>query len=115
MKTGRLLTVIATLSISSLVFFIVFNSVILGDDKVSESATETLIPQIQDLQKEIEVLKGGISKLESGQKIPPTVARDLPSVNAIPHMNQSPKGSMQMEINGTPYYIIPLQNQSVDK
>lgn len=115
MKMGRLRTIIAVFSLSLLVFLIAFSSVILGDDETAKSTTETLISQIQALQKEIEILKERINRLESGQKIPPAVARDLPSVNAIPHMNQPPKGSMQMEINGTPYYIIPLQNQSVDK
>ena len=137
MKTGRLLTIIAVLSLSLLVFLIAFNSVILGDEKASESTTETLISQIQDLQKEIETLKERISKLESGQKMRPTVLEDLPSVNStprvitpaepraiprdlspvdiIPEINQLPKGSVRKEINGMTYYIIPLQDQSVDK
>jgi hypothetical protein len=149
MKTRRLLTVIAVLSISLLVFLIAFNSVILGNDKTSESTTETLISQIQDLRKEIEDLKEQISRLEDGQKIPPTVPqaqspivpedlpsvnitprvvsptvpqvkpppipRDLPSVNTTPHMNQLPKGSERREINGMTYYIVPLQDQNVDK
>lgn len=132
MKTRRLLTVIAVLSISLLVFLIAFNSVILGNDKTSESTTETLISQIQDLRKEIEDLKEQISRLEDGQKIPPTVpqaqspivpedlpsvniTRDLPSVNTTPHMNQLPKGSERREINGMTYYIVPLQDQNVDK
>ena len=123
MKTSRLLTILAVLSISSLVFLIAFNSVILGNDKASESTTEALISQIQNLQKEIEALKERISRLESGQKIPPTVPQvispgvpqDLPSINTIPHMNQLPKGSEQREINGMTYYIIPLQDQNVDK
>ncbi len=123
MKTSRLLTILAVLSISSLVFLIAFNSVILGNDKASESTTEALISQIQNLQKEIEALKERISRLESGQKIPPTVPQvispgvpqDLPSINTIPHMNQLPKGSERREINGMTYYIIPLQDQNVDK
>ena len=123
MKTSRLLTILAVLSISSLVFLIAFNSVILGNDKASESTTEALISQIQNLQKEIEALKERISRLESGQKIPPTVPQvispgvpqDLPSINTIPHMNQLPKGSERREINGMIYYIIPLQDQNVDK
>ncbi len=115
MKTSRLLTIIAALSISSLVLLITFNSTILGNEKASESTTETLIPQIQDLQKEIEALKERVGRLESERKIPPTVPQDLPSVNTIPHMNQLPKGSVEGEINGMIYYIIPLQNQNVDK
>ncbi len=115
MKMGRLLTIIAVLSLSLLVFLITFNSVILGDEKASESTTETLISQIQDLQKEIEALKERISKLESGQKMPSIVPEDLPSVDTIPHIDQLPKGSMRKEINGMTYYIIPLQDQSVDK
>ena len=94
MKTSRLLTILAVLSISSLVFLIAFNSVILGNDKASESTTEALISQIQNLQKEIEALKERISRLESGQKIPPTVPQvispgvpqDLPSVNITPRV-----------------------------
>ena len=73
MKMRRLLTIIAVFSMSSLVFLTVFNSVILGDDKTSEPTTEALISQIQDLRKEIKALKGRVSKLESGQKISPTV------------------------------------------
>ena len=115
MKMGRLLTIIAALSMSSLVFLIAFNSVILGDDKTSESTTETLISQIQDLQKEIEALKERISKLENEQKTPPAVPRDPPSVDAIPHMDQLPKGAVRREINGMTYYIIPLQDQNVDQ
>ena len=127
MKTSRLLTIIATLSISSLVLLIAFNSVILGNDKTPELTIETLIPQIQDLQKEIEALKERISRLEGEQKTPspvpqvtsPTVPRivprDLPPMNTIPHMNQLPKGSEQREINGMAYYIIPLQYQNVDR
>ena len=137
MKMGRLLTIIAVVSLSLLVFLIAFNSTILGDEKASESTTETLISQIQDLQKEVETLKERISKLESEQKMTPTVPEDLPSVNTTPrvitpaepraiprnlppvnttpHMNQLPKGSVQGEINGMTYYIIPLQDQSVDK
>ncbi len=115
MKTSRLLTIIAALSISSLVLLITFNSTILGNEKASESTTETLIPQIQDLQKEIEALKERVGRLESERKIPPTVPQDLPSVNTIPHMNQLPKGSVEGEINSMIYYIIPLQNQNVDK
>lgn len=144
MKMSRLLTIIAVLSLSLLVFLIAFNSVILGDDKASESTTEMLLSQIQDLRKEIEALKERISKLESEQKIPPAVPQvpsptvpedlpsidinpkvapivppdvpqDLPSVETIPKINQLPKGSVQKEINGMTYYIIPLQDQSVDK
>ena len=123
MKTRRLLTIIAALSISLLVFLIAFNSVILGNDKASESTTETLVSQIQDLQKEIEALKERISRLESGQKIPsivpqvksPIVPEDLPSVNTTPHMDRLPKGSERREINGMTYYIIPLQDQNIDK
>lgn len=131
MKTSRLLAIIAVLSISLLVFLIALNSVILGNDKTSELTTETLISQIRDLQKEIEVLKERISRLEGGQEIrptvpqdlpalpklktPSTVPRDLPSVNAIPDINQLPKGTVKREINGMTYYIIPLQDQNVDK
>ena len=147
MKMGRLLTIVAVLSLSLLVFLIAFNSVILGDEKASEPTTETLISQIQDLQKEIEALKERISKLESEQKMTPavphvpspTVPEDLPSVDitprvispgvpqvkppavprdlppTTPHVNQLPKGSVQGEINGMTYYIIPLQDQNVDK
>ena len=115
MKMGRLLTIIAVLSLSLLVFLIASNSVILGDEKASESTTETLISQIQDLQKEIEVLKERLSKLENEQEIPPVVPRDPPFVDAIPHMDQLPKGSIRKEINGMTYYIIPLQDQSVDE
>ena len=123
MKTGRLLTIIVLLSLSLLVFLIAFNSTILGDEKVSESTTETLILQIQALRKEIEDLKERIGRLEDGQKIPPTVPqvgppivpRDLPPVNTIPHMDQLPKGSVRREINGMTYYIIPLQDQNVDR
>ena len=111
MKMGRLLTIIAVLSLSLLVFLIASNSVILGDEKASESTTETLISQIQDLRKEIEALKERISKLESGQEIP----WDPPSGDIIPHMDQLPKGSQRKEINGMTYYIIPLQDQNVDK
>ena len=144
MKMGRLLTIIAVLSLSLLVFLIAFNSVILGVEKASEPTTEMLISQIQDLQKEIETLKERIGKLESGQKmrptvpqvpsptvpedlpsvdinpkvapiVPPDVPQDLPSVDRIPGINQLPKGSVQKEINGMTYYIIPLQDQNVDK
>ena len=149
MKTGRLLTIIVLLSLSLLVFLIAFNSVILGNEKASESTTETLISQIQDLQEEVKALKERISKLESGQKAPPTVPqvkspivpedlppvnttpriitptepqvgppivpRDLPPVNAIPNIDQLPKGSERREINGMTYYIVPLQDQNVDK
>ena len=141
MKTRRLLTIIAALSISLLVFLIVFNSAILGSEEASETTTETLISQIQDLQKEIEALKERISRLESGQKTPPTVPqdlpsvditprvispvvpqvrppvvpRDLPSINTTPYMNELPKGSERREINGMTYYIILLQDQNVGK
>ena len=115
MKTRRLLTIIAMLSLSLLVFLIAFDSVILGDEKASEPTTETLILQIQALRKEIEVLKERISKLESGQEMPSIVPEDLPSVDTIPNMNQLPRGSVRREINGMTYYIIPLQDQSVDK
>ena len=123
MKMGRLLTIIAVLSLSLLVFLIAFNSVILGEEEASEPTMETLISQIQDLRKEIEALKERISKLESEQGISPgvphvkspIVPEDLPSVDTIPHMDQLPKGSMRKEINGMIYYIIPLQDQSVDK
>ena len=64
MKMGRLLTIIAVLSLSLLVFLIALNPAILGDEKAAEPTTETLISQIQDLQKEIEVLKERISKLD---------------------------------------------------
>ena len=70
MKTRRLLTIIAMLSLSLLVFLIAFDSVILGNEKASEPTTETPISQIQDLRKEIEALEERISRLESGQKIP---------------------------------------------
>ena len=70
MKTRRLLTIIAMLSLSLLVFLIAFDSVILGNEKASEPTTETLISQIQALRKEIEALEERISRLESGQKIP---------------------------------------------
>ena len=121
MKTRRLLTIIAALSISLLVFLIAFNSVILGDEKASEPTTETLISQIQALRKEIEALEERISRLESGQKIPPTVPQvispgvlqDLPPINTTPHTNQLPKGSQRREISGMTYYIIPLQDQNV--
>ena len=115
MKMSRILAIIAVLSLSLLVFLVAFNSVILGDEKASEPTMETLVLQIQDLQKEVEALKKRISKLESEQKGPPVVPRDLPSVDTTPHMNQLPKGSQQKEINGMTYYIIPLQDQSVDK
>lgn len=144
MKTSQLLTIIAVLSLSLLVFLIAFNSVILGDEKASEPTMETLISQIQDLRKEVEALKERISKLESGQKIPaavpqvpsptvpedlpsvdtnpkvapivpPDVSQDLPSVETIPEINQLPKGSVQKEISDMTYYIIPLQDQNVDK
>ena len=115
MKMERLLTIIAVLSLSLLVFLIAFNSVTLGDEKASESTTETLISQIQDLRKEIAALKERINKLESEQKTPPVVPRDPPSVDTIPHMNQLPKGSIRKEINGMTYYIIPLQDQNVER
>ena len=144
MKMSRLLTIIAVLSLSLLVFLIAFNTVILGDEKASESTTETLISQIQDLRKEIEALKERLSKLENEQKIPPAIPQvrsptvpedlpsvdinpkvapivppdvpeDLPSVDAIPHIDQFPEGSVRREINGMTYYIIPLQDQKVDK
>ena len=144
MKMSRLLTIIAVLSLSLLVFLIALSSVILGDEKASEPTTEMLLSQIQDLQREIDTLKERISKLESEQKIPPAVPQvpsptvpedlpsvdinpkvapivppdvpqDLPSVEAIPEINQLPKGSVQKEINGMTYYIIPLQDQNVDK
>jgi hypothetical protein len=73
MKMGRLVAIIAVLSLSLLVFLVAFNSTILGAEKTSESTTEMLISQIQDLRKEIEALKERISKLEGGQKISPTV------------------------------------------
>ena len=71
----------------------------------------------------VKAVKERVSKLEGGQKILPTVPQvkshivleDLPSVNTTPHMNQLPQGSVQREINGMPYYIIPLQAQNVDK
>ena len=112
MKTGRLLTIIAVLSLSLLVFLIVFNSVVLGDEKASEPTTDTLISQIQDLQKEIEALKERISRLEGES---PAAPWDLPSVDTIPHVDQLPKGSVRREINDMTYYIIPLQDQNVDK
>ena len=123
MKTRRLLTIIAALSISLLVFLIAFNSVILGNEKASEPTTETLILQIQDLRKEIKDLKERIGRLEDGQKIPPTVPQaqspivpeDLSSINTIPNIDQLPKGSVRRAINGMTYYIIPLQDQNVDK
>ena len=110
-------------SISLLVFLIAFNSVILGNEKTVEPTMETLISQIQDLEKVVKALKERVSKLEGGQKILPTVSpvkspiapEDLPSVNTTPHMSQLPKGSVQREIKGMPYYIIPLQAQNVDK
>ena len=94
MKMGRLLTIIAVLGLSLLVFLIAFNSVILGDEKASEPTTETLISQIQDLRKEVEALKERISRLESRQGISPGVPWDPSSVDTIPHMNQPPKGSV---------------------
>ena len=115
MKMGRLLTIIAVLSLSLLVFLVAFNSVILGDEKGSEPTMETLISQVQDLRKEIEALKERISKLENGRKMPSIGPEDLPSVDTIPHIDQLPKGSVRREINGMTYYIIPLQDQSVDK
>ena len=69
MKMGRLLTIIAVLSLSLLVFLIAFNSTILGDEKASESTTETLISQIQDLQKEIEALRTCLKKKNPTQKL----------------------------------------------
>ena len=113
MKMGRLLTIIAVLSLSLLVFLVAFNSVILGDEKASEPTTETLVSQIQDLRKEIEVLKERINELENGRKISPTVPWDPSSVDTIPEINQLPKGSVRREINGMTYYIIPLQDQNV--
>ncbi len=123
MKMGRLLTIIVLLSLSLLVFLIAFNSVILGNEKASEPTTETLILQIQDLRKEIKDLKERIGRLEDGQKIPPTVPQaqspivpeDLSSINTIPNIDQLPKGSVRRAINGMTYYIIPLQDQNVDK
>ena len=46
---------------------------------------------------------------------PPPIPRDLPSVNTTPHTNQLSKGSERREINGMTYYIIPLQDQNVDR
>ena len=123
MKKSRLPTIIAMASISLLVFLIAFNSVILGNEKTVEPTMETLLSQVQDLEKVVKAVKERVSKLEGGQKILPTVSQvkshivpeDLPSVNTTPHMNQLPKGSVQREINGMPYYIIPLQAQNVDK
>ena len=149
MRKSRLPTIIAMASISLLVFLIAFNSVILGNEKTVEPTMETLISQIQDLEKVVKALKDRVSKLEGGQKILPTVpqvkspiasedlpsvnimprvisptvpqvkspiaSEDLPSVNTTPHMNRLPKGLVQREINGMPYYIIQLQAQNVDK
>lgn len=123
MKKSRLPTIIAMASISLLVFLIAFNSVILGNEKTVEPTMETLLSQVQDLEKVVKAVKERVSKLEGGQKILPTVPQvkshivleDLPSVNTTPHMNQLPQGSVQREINGMPYYIIPLQAQNVDK
>ena len=123
MKKSRLPTIIAMASISLLVFLIAFNSVILGNEKTVEPTMETFLSQVQDLEKVVKAVKERVSKLEGGQKILPTlpqvkshiVPEDLPSVNTTPHMNQLPQGSVQREINGMPYYIIPLQAQNVDK
>ena len=123
MRKSRLPTIIAMASISLLVFLIAFNSVILGNEKTVEPTMETLISQVQNLEKVVKTLKDRVSKLEGGQKILPTVPQvkspivpeDLPSVNTTPHMNRLPKGSVQREINGMTYYIIPLQAQNVDK
>jgi hypothetical protein len=149
MKKSRLPTIIAIASISLLVFLIAFNSVILGNEKTVEPTMETLLSQVQDLEKVVKAVKERVSKLEGEQKMPltvpqakspivpeylpsvnvtprvispavpqakpPIMSRDLPFVNTTPDMNQLPKGSVRKEFNDMTYYIIPLQNQNVDK
>lgn len=125
MKMGRLVAIIAVLNFSLLVFLVAFNSVIFGAEKAFEPTTETLISQIQDLRKEIKALKERVSKLESGQKISPTVPQvpsptvpeDLPvdiNPNIIPisprtEPAQESTGVVRGHIVGTSETQLPIE------
>ncbi|MDE0185662.1 MAG: hypothetical protein OXP71_09410 [Candidatus Poribacteria bacterium] len=115
MKTGRLLTISAAIGIVLFVFLITSNSTILGNEKASESETKDLISQINGLQKELEVLKKRVGRLESGQSISPTLPHIIIPSHPLSDVHELPEGSVRGEAYGIPYTIIPLQDQIIHK
>ena len=111
MKTGRLLTIAAAFGMLLLVFLITS----LGNEKTSESATKDLVSKIERLQEELETLKERVSKLESGQRISPTLPQIVNPSHPLPNAFELPKGSVRGEVYGIPYSIIPLQDQIIQK
>ena len=115
MKTGRLLTITAALGIVLFVFLITSNSTILGNEKASESETKDLISQIKGLQKELEVLKERVGRLESGRSISPNLPHIMHPSHPRSDVHELPKGSIRGEVYGIPYTIVPLQDQIIHK
>ena len=115
MKTGRLLTIAAALGILLFVFLITSNSTILGNEKASESESNYLISQIEELQEELEALKERVSSLESGRRKSPTVPQIVHPSRSIPNIYKLPKGSVRGEVYGIPYAVIPLQDHIIQK
>ena len=115
MKTGRLLTIAAALGILLFVFLITSNSTILGNEKASESESNYLISQIEELQEELEALKERVSSLESRQRISPILPQIVEPSHPLSNAFELPKGSVRGEVYGIPYAIIPLQDQIIQK
>ena len=115
MKTGRLLTIAAALGILLFVFLITSNSTILGNEKASESESNYLISQIEELQEELEALKERVSSLESRQRKSPILPQIVEPSHPLSNAFELPKGSVRGEVYGIPYAIIPLQDQIIQK